>query len=157
MREYKFRGMCANGTMRYGRLSQDKPNSTVYYKEYSQRICWDDSNIPVKNSTLGQYTGLKDNTRWEQLAEEEKQEFYNQHKSEDGRSIKYQNINDVEHLWNGKEIYEGDILKGPNKFRGIVEFEDGAFTIRKNLLYYQREPMGLEVIGNIYENPELLK
>ena len=46
--EIKFRGMDANGIMRYGRLSQDKKDSTAYYEEYSQRICWDDSNIPVK-------------------------------------------------------------------------------------------------------------
>ena len=59
-REIKFRGMDANGIMRYGRLSQDKENLTIYYKEYSQRICWGDSNIPVSNETLGQYTGLKD-------------------------------------------------------------------------------------------------
>lgn len=60
MREIKFRGLCDNGIMRYGTLSQDKENSTIYYKTHSQRICWDDSNIPVSNVSLGQYTGLKD-------------------------------------------------------------------------------------------------
>ena len=60
MREIKFRGLDANGIMRYGRLSQDKPNETIYYKEYSQIICWDDSNIPVSNVSIGQFTGLKD-------------------------------------------------------------------------------------------------
>lgn len=59
-REIKFRGMDANGVMRYGRLSQDKPDTTVYFSEYSQRICWDNSNIPVSNKTLGQFTGLHD-------------------------------------------------------------------------------------------------
>ena len=60
MRELKFRGLDANGAMRYGRLSQDKPGSTLYYDDFSQRICWDDSNIPVSNKTLGQFTGLHD-------------------------------------------------------------------------------------------------
>lgn len=59
-REIKFRGMCANGVMRYGRLSQDRPGATRYYNEYSQRICWDSSNIPVSNKSLGQFTGLHD-------------------------------------------------------------------------------------------------
>ena len=129
----KFRGMCANGIMRYGRLSQDKENSTLYYKEYSQRICWDNSNIPVSNKTLGQFTGLKDK--------------------------------------NGKEIFEGDVLKF--KFTDcekdkenfiIVEciFQDGRFLMdeieKKDLAcYYYFEDELVEVIGNIYENPELLE
>lgn len=60
MEKIKFRGMDANGVMRYGKLSQDKENSTSYYKEYSQRICWNDSNIPVSNKSLGQFIGLSD-------------------------------------------------------------------------------------------------
>ena len=64
MRELKFRGLTANGDMVYGYLVPDLPDSTVYYKEYSQRICWYEGqahhNIPVKNGTVGQYTGLKD-------------------------------------------------------------------------------------------------
>ena len=52
---------------------------------------------------------------------------------------------------NGKEIYEGDIVKGEvenNKFISVVEFQNGGFSI--NTLW---EP---EVIGNIFENPELI-
>ena len=46
---------------------------------------------------------------------------------------------------NGKEIYEGDITNV-----GIVEWDHGQFTER---LY---APDDIEVIGNIYSNPELL-
>ncbi len=60
MREIKFRGTDMNGVMRYGRLSQDKPGSTTYYDKCSQRICWDNQNIPVTNESLGQWTGFKD-------------------------------------------------------------------------------------------------
>jgi hypothetical protein len=54
----------------------------------------------------------------------------------------------------GKEIYEGDIVRGANGFLAYIDFEDGAFQIRahQNALI---DP--IEVIGNIHENAELLK
>jgi len=78
---------------------------------------------------------------------------------------------------NGKEIYEGDIVKhnGTVKIQTlIIAFHDGAFCIGKDGIrdtafkswVTLRDAMGqasrmktklyLEVIGNIYENPELL-
>jgi uncharacterized phage protein (TIGR01671 family) len=126
MREIKFRGMDANGVMRYGRLSQDKPNITLYYEEYSQRICWEDSNIPVSNKTLGQYTGLNDR--------------------------------------NGKEIYEGDVLSthpilgsdsiGEKKCNVVVRWRGCGWVANGGMTEYQSAIS--EVLGNIYENPELL-
>ncbi len=70
---------------------------------------------------------------------------------------------------NGKEIYEGDIVRGKDSVR-LIEYKDGRFVARKlnDSKNYQYDGIitrylpqnwkdQFEVIGNIWENPELLK
>ncbi len=84
---------------------------------------------PVYTDTVGQYTGIDDK--------------------------------------NGKKIFEDDILKF-GKYLYVVEWEDGSLcAFQKNYLKdgisESYKPVrvladdGAEVIGNIYENPELLE
>lgn len=81
---------------------------------------------------------------------------------------------------NGKEIYEGDVCNveyynhsAPNTFiKQVVLYEFGTFALKSENafklslkledtrqyvpLYYALAPNKIEVMGNIYENPELL-
>ncbi|MFJ1411723.1 YopX family protein [Capnocytophaga canimorsus] len=60
---------------------------------------------------------------------------------------------------NGVEIYEGDILEN-KKERNVVFFEDGCFYVKFQDSRYRVggfDSTFINVIGNIHENPELLK
>ncbi len=78
------------------------------------------------------------------------------------------------HDKNGKEIYCGDIVKYdygnpfkreiPNPQIREIIFKDGCFSLKDDDYYYNasydtnlsKKNKNCEVIGNIYENPELL-
>ena len=64
----------------------------------------------------------------------------------------------------GQEIYEGDILRDDEMGLNVVRWEDGSFWLEmfyeggQSLMEHLSDYNEVcEVIGNIYENPELLK
>ena len=58
---------------------------------------------------------------------------------------------------NGKEIYEGDILEWHEDIKEIVDFYEGSFYVGKRIFGVDVWSGDFEIIGNIYENKDLLE
>ena len=134
MREIKFRGFrTVQKDWVYGNLIVDE-NGTKYIVENNlfsadvHHLVYDPTDEPafIDQKTVSQYTGMNEST--------------------------------------GKEIYEGDIVRTSDNDDelAVVEWddEDLRFTVTHGNVvnglgeeYYPRE---VEVVGNIYDNPELL-
>lgn len=73
----------------------------------------------------------------------------------DYRYMQYTGLTDK----NGKEIYEGDIVRLTlDNQNGVIKYKDAMFYVEWEFdTALNGITGGLEVIGNIYSNPELLK
>ena len=63
---------------------------------------------------------------------------------------------------NGKKIFEGDIVAMPayggGKHKAVVYFKGGKFAVDgSNYGFKDIAPKRMKVIGNIHDNPEILK
>lgn len=132
MREILFRGKRTdNGEWVYGNLVKSNEKYFIYYEEPDE-MCQTGNWLFYKEvipETVGQYTGLKDK--------------------------------------NGKRIFEGDIIK--NQYRkSQFQYVNVFFFCDRTHCWLVENKYGMlgqlcnvigdiEVIGNIHDNPELLK
>lgn len=122
MREILFRGKRNNGIWEEG----------SYIVSCEKHYIYDGIYYEVIPETIGQYTGLRDNTRTKEYPD-------------------------------GKRIFEGDIVDilTENEEIGVIAYEDGGFLVNADgfSVDFHSNIYGtdLEIIGNIHDNPELLK
>ena len=98
---------------------------------------------------LMQSTGLHDNTKFEDLSEEEQEEWLESGKTADE--------------WKGQEVFEGDILTSQDGTDGLIS----RFIVKRDEFYTGFTPMNregygfnrtmCEVIGDVHQHPELLE
>lgn len=128
MREILFRGKCIyNEGWVYGHFYETRGNGKNVHRIYDGNIF---KHYTVHLETVGQFTGLTDK--------------------------------------NGERIFEGDIVTGLFLFglsvKAVVTFQDGAFGLE----WYRGKAktfnaftsicnVEYEVIGNVHDDPELLK
>ena len=112
--------------------------------EYCSMEWW----CPVVKETVGQFTGLHDATKWEDLTDAERYEWI-----KSGHTKEH---------WKGRRIFEGDIVHIDNYDEGwdsVVEFNGGAFAVDVEGRDYDYTAIGWTeiIIGNIHDNQELLE
>ena len=132
MREIKFRAWDKENEEMYDVAMIDVETGEVAYTDHPTGY---NADALLEQVELMQYTGLKDK--------------------------------------NGKEIFEGDILRDTDSEIYYVDFIRGCFYLRTNYKSFPHlgwaewlpmceidrlaNPVDFEIIGNIYDNPELLK
>ena len=122
------------------------------------------------NKTMGDVASLTREWQTEYtLIKYEGKDLVTAYKTNELEIIQYTGLKDK----NGKKIYEGDILEidggGSETSKGEVSFKDGCFIFKADWInvykgnypelkaYTDKSFCEVEIIGNIYQNPDLLK
>lgn len=84
----------------------------------------DDENTAyeINPDTLCQYTGMNDNTEWKNLTETEKESFLSNWNYKENRKNKIED-------WEGKRIWENDIVRGHGNDEDLARVVFGEFNV----------------------------
>ena len=127
-REILFRGKRSNGEWAYGSLVVLGNTDPAIYYEVGKGLVKQLDWCYVSPDTVGQYTGLTDK--------------------------------------NGVKIFKGDVVIIGEKLKAKVIYYDGAFRMQSEFsptlidttdMGYMMREFSVRVIGNIHDNPELIK
>ena len=123
--------------------------------------------IEINPNTLSQYTGLNDNTKWDELTELEKELFLSNWNYQEDRKNKVED-------WKGKKIWENDIIsihsysyyEPEDDYFGVVKYceKDACWVLKNNERFNEIicECFGsytTQMInhGNIFDNADLME
>lgn len=128
----------------------------LYFEADEDEPSWMSEPITLSDLLHGEDIEFRDEEDTVSLSLNDFRFFYR--KNEKYKIMQYTGLHDK----NGKEIYEGDIVKANffnKEITGKIEFAFGAFfvtgsAVSDNQMFIFSD---YEVIGNIYENPELLE
>lgn len=142
-REIKFRGKPIED---YGDIQWFYGSAVLDYEEkLAYIVSPGQGHVPVEWESIGQFTGLRDSTKWEQLTEDERSEWTRK--------------GNFPSEWNGKEIYEGDELFSMNAGeqelgRVVYDTNQAMFQVVTNdtvWSLYEFIDSTTEIICTIYE------
>ena len=135
------------------RVYLDKMYYQNEYVEYDTNLAGID--FLNKTVTFATYTDGEEVDNLEKYSFDENNILY----KKDLKIMQYTRLKDKK----GKEIYEGDIVTLHNsKYKVIFNTEGARFVLRNDefeleIPFTKHNNERIEIVGNIYENPELLK